>query len=186
MRSCPNCGVECSETSKFCMTCGTALTRGQASAKQEFAGQKETLTAEVPHSHAANPASDFGYEESDGEITITNLKNDEMKGDVVIPSMIGGLPVTGIGNRKDGCNTVGAFASCRGLTSVTIPNSVTSLGDRAFLGCSGLTSVTIPNSVTSIGEEAFDECDNLTIRTSRGSTAETYAKENDIKYTNTD
>ncbi|MBR6282893.1 MAG: leucine-rich repeat protein [Muribaculaceae bacterium] len=44
------------------------------------------------------------------------------------------------------------------LTSVTIGNSVTSIGDNAFYYCSGLTSVTIPNSVTSIGSEAFRYC----------------------------
>lgn len=55
-----------------------------------------------------------------------------------------------------------AFYDCSGLTSVTIPNSVTSIGRNAFYGCSGLTSVTIPNSVTSIGNEAFYWCSNLT------------------------
>ena len=55
-----------------------------------------------------------------------------------------------------------AFYGCRGLTSVTIPNSVTSIGERAFYGCRGLTSVTIPNSVTSIGERAFYGCRGLT------------------------
>ena len=51
-----------------------------------------------------------------------------------------------------------AFYDCIGLKSVTIPNSVTSIGNEAFKGCSGLTSVTIPNSVTSIGFSAFSSC----------------------------
>ena len=56
----------------------------------------------------------------------------------------------------------GAFKNCNGLTSVTIPNSVTSIGEEAFAHCRGLTSVTIPNSVTSIGDEAFAYCRGLT------------------------
>ena len=50
------------------------------------------------------------------------------------------------------------FSWCTGLTSVTIPNSVTSIGYSAFNGCTGLTSITIPNSVTSIGGFAFNKC----------------------------
>jgi hypothetical protein len=50
-----------------------------------------------------------------------------------------------------------AFSGCTGLTSITIGNSVTSIGANAFYGCSALTSITIPNSVTSIGKNAFDE-----------------------------
>jgi hypothetical protein len=45
---------------------------------------------------------------------------------------------------------------------VTIPNSVTSIGDYAFYECYDLTSVTIGNSVTSIGDDAFDSCTSLT------------------------
>ena len=55
----------------------------------------------------------------------------------------------------------GAFCDCSSLTSVTIPNRVTSIGWKAFSDCSSLTSITIPNGVTSIGEDAFGECSSL-------------------------
>lgn len=50
-----------------------------------------------------------------------------------------------------------AFLGCSGLTSITIPDSVTRIDNYAFSGCTGLTSVTIPDSVTSIGAEAFKD-----------------------------
>lgn len=81
----------------------------------------------------------------------------ELWGTVVIPVKVSynesSYSVTSIGNL--------AFSGLR-ITSVTIPNSVTSIGDWAFKGCSGLTSVTIPNSVTSIGRGAFSCCYGLT------------------------
>jgi len=55
-----------------------------------------------------------------------------------------------------------AFFECINLASVTIPNSVTSIEGYAFSGCSSLTSITIPDSVTSIGNSAFLGCSGLT------------------------
>ena len=55
-----------------------------------------------------------------------------------------------------------AFHACRGLTLVSIPEGVTSIGEGAFSYCLDLSSVTIPNSVTSIGNRAFWGCIGLT------------------------
>ena len=55
----------------------------------------------------------------------------------------------------------GAFFYCKGLTNITIPDSVTSIGYEAFYGCTGLTRITISDSVTYIGDDAFSYCMNL-------------------------
>uniref|UniRef100_UPI004056BB06 protein kinase domain-containing protein n=1 Tax=Alistipes sp. TaxID=1872444 RepID=UPI004056BB06 len=64
----------------------------------------------------------------------------------------------------DSVTTIGdrAFSSCYNLTSVNIGNSVTTIGSYAFFGCRNLTSVTIPDSVTTIGGGAFFGCTSLT------------------------
>jgi hypothetical protein len=69
----------------------------------------------------AQNAEDFETEEEDGQLTITRYTGSEK--DVCIPERINGLPVTSIGK--------GAFSGNQ-LTSVTIPNSVTSIGKWAF------------------------------------------------------
>jgi hypothetical protein len=78
----------------------------------------------------------------------------EASGDIVIASTYNGYPVAHIGGF--------AFSGCTNLTSVTIPNSVTSMGDSVFSGCTSLTSVTFLNSITGIGPQAFYGCTSLT------------------------
>ena len=55
-----------------------------------------------------------------------------------------------------------AFNNCSGLTSLTLPAGITSIGDGAFYGCSGLTSLNLPDGITSIGDYAFCGCSGLT------------------------
>ena len=51
-----------------------------------------------------------------------------------------------------------AFRYCSSLTSITIPEGVTTIEEEAFAGCSSLTSITIPEGVTEIGKSAFEDC----------------------------
>ena len=74
--------------------------------------------------------------------------------DIVIPDTYSGLPVIGIADK--------AFYGCGSLTSIIIPDSVTSIGAGAFDGCTGLTGITIPDSVVNFGDEAFPWCEGLT------------------------
>lgn len=80
--------------------------------------------------------------------------NKSCSGAVVIPSYHNGKPVTEIKNE--------GFKELNGMTSVTIPNTVTTIGFSAFQKCSSMKSVVIPNSVTRIRFEAFCSCEKLT------------------------
>jgi hypothetical protein len=91
------------------------------------------------------------YSINNETVTITGCKN-TISGDHIIPDTIEGYPVTSISNNVFNSDT---------LTSITIPDSVTSIGEGAFSYCTSLTSITIPSSVTSIGIYAFDGCTKL-------------------------
>jgi len=74
-------------------------------------------------------------------------------GDVTIPQTLGGLPVTSLATN--------AFYARTSLTGVTIPNSITNVGNCAFDSCSSLTNITIGSGVISIGGGAFGDCTRL-------------------------
>ena len=96
------------------------------------------------------------YAVSDGKASIVNEKwntpavSPSVLGELVVPSSLGGYPVTSIG--------YSAFLGCSALTGVTIPAGVTNIAARAFYGCSALARVTIPAGVTGIGWGAFEGC----------------------------
>ena len=91
--------------------------------------------------------------------TLVPKTDGKYSGDIIIPEKV---------KDNDGVEYIVAslgascFKSCRGLTSITIPSSVTSLGASCFEYCSGLTSITIPSSVTSLGASCFYDCSGLT------------------------
>lgn len=95
----------------------------------------------------------YFYAVFNGQATITYCSA-FTSGEIIIPSTLGGYPVTIIGSD--------AFRDCGNLTNITIPDSVISIGDSAFSGCSRLTSITIPDNVISIGDSAFEGCSCLT------------------------
>ena len=102
---------------------------------------------------AANaPLFDFEFILNNTAVVVTNYKYNGAAADVTIPSRYQGKPVTTIGHA--------AFFNSA-VTSVTIPDSVTSISDEAFINCPKLTNISIPNSVTYIGFSAFSSCTSL-------------------------
>ena len=130
-----------------------------------------TLGTAIAASAAAY--EDFEYSVDGDTVTITEYKGNG--GDVVIPSEIDGKKVTAIGEFAfegsdltsvtipDTVTSIGweAFRYCGSLKNVTIPDSVTDFGWAAFKGCSSLKSVTLPDSVKTISTEMFMDCDIL-------------------------
>ena len=140
------------------------------------------LTVFIASAHQillGNTFGDWTYTVSGSEATITGYSG--AGGAVEIPAVVDGIsvvkvgdgspPIFGYGNTTvtsvtipDSVTSIGdyAFSNCSSLTSITIPDSVTSIGYFAFYSCSSLTSIAIPDSVTSIGDGAFRSCTSLT------------------------
>ena len=117
--------------------------------------EKHTANIQTTNSTELTLAAEdiiYAYEENDTGITIFGFKG-ELPAQLKIPAEIDGQPVTII----DGW----IFYQCTSLSSVTIPDSVTSIGEGVFQECTSLCSVTIPNSVTRIGDCAFSQCTSL-------------------------
>ena len=115
--------------------------------------QTESGLAGAKYGTEAVDGYTWSYFVKNGGATVAAVVSPSPKGDITIPSTLGGVKVTGIGKN--------IFDHCKEVTSVTIPEGVTSIGPRAFNFCHGLKSVTIPSSVKTIGEWAFSACFQL-------------------------
>lgn len=73
--------------------------------------------------------------------------------DIIIPPIYNGLPV----------KEIFGWSNTTTIISVTLPNSIISMGNYVFKGCSNLIKIIIPDSVTTIGQDIFNECPNVTV-----------------------
>ena len=112
----------------------------------------------------------YAYEVNGGNATITKFLGPVGSAnpnfyDIKIPSELGGHPVTGLGEYSFAANPYDGHQGnplCSKIRSVTIPQSVTSIGDRAFDGCSALTTLSLGEKIKTIGNCAFENCTSLT------------------------
>ena len=122
------------------------------------------------------PSTDNGIEFVDAKVKFLCLQNWDTNGDgglsdeeaatvTDLGSVFKNSTITSFNELQyfTGLKTINnsAFSGCSTLSSIMIPNSVTSIGSSAFKNCSGLNSITIPGGVTSISNDVFDGCSGL-------------------------
>ena len=151
-----------------CLECGSKKDEASHTFEENFCTKCE---------YVIHPTEGIIYEVSEDGTYAIVVGYQGTENEMIIANRYNGLPVTAIGERAlfrcganltsvvipDSVTTIGegAFTSCISLTSVVIGDSVTSIGNYAFYYCKSLISVVIPDNVTTIGECAFNECDSL-------------------------
>ena len=138
----------------------------------EYEAHIEELKASQAPSGSTSPSALFQYTVTNGQATLTAYIGKDKAVD--IPTTVDGYPVVAIGDRT--------FLDNAALTSVTIPQGVTSIGWFAFSGCVSLEYVSIPDSVETISYGAFQNCDTqMTVSCPIGSYADRYAQSYGLK-----
>jgi len=132
---------------------------GLTSITLPFVGQKvytESDTYQYPFGYVFGTSSYTGGTATTQYYNPYNGRTGYARSTYYIPTDLKEVIITG-GNKLP----FHAFCYCTGISSVTIPNTVTAIDNYEFLGCSGLTSITIPNSVIVISNHAFNSCTSL-------------------------
>ena len=142
----------------------------------------------LPTIASAAQDGDYTYEVTNGEAVITRYAGADSE--ITIPSTLGGYPVTAIGDYAfffderlisvtipDSVTNIGqeAFSGCDKLATVTLGGGLRTVGDRAFFECFNLMAIDLPQSVTTIGSFAFSDCGKLTSATIRSGAIGSYA-----------
>jgi probable HAF family extracellular repeat protein len=135
------------------MNTNTTLSKGSSIQLNERRAARAGMLLLLLLTLPAVVQAQFTYTTNNGTITITKYTGPV--GAVTIPGMINGLPVTSIGYEAF---YNGASVGAGILTSITIPDSVTSIGDYAFAWNYTLTSATLGNGLRTIGAGAFGQC----------------------------
>lgn len=163
---CPNCSALCNEEDHFCYLCGTAL-------HQETAVQPKKGSRWIPllllilmsaaglllfFATAGNTApirADGSAEWFYVQDNVLYFEESRYTGgsELSVPGELAGQPVYAL---SEDC-----FAGCDWLTTVILPDTLTSIGDGAFYGCTALRGIYIPQRVKLIGTEAFYGCTAL-------------------------
>ena len=112
----------------------------------------EPAPAAIP-SAAAKTENGFTYVVSNGQAAVIAV-DDSVAGDVTVPAVLGGAPVTVIG--------MGAFKENGRITSVTLPDTVAQIDEQAFKGCPSLEKLSFGQGLTALPESAVADCEKLT------------------------
>lgn len=163
--------------------CNTVGNTAESSAPESAAettqpsSDEELTPAETPTDRVPDiqTSDEFKYEIIDGGAVITGYTGSSPE--VTVPDELGGAPVTEIGfyafeaqyditgvTLPDTVTLIGegAFMDCSSLESVNIPDAVSGIDRGAFVACTSLTEITLPESVQYVREEAFTACESMT------------------------
>ena len=137
-----------------------ALTPGQLSRITfvRHAGLNSDYAAALTAAGELVPGAMREYEYVVSNRTVTLTRYTGPGGNVTVPGTIDNLPVVSIGNAF---HAPTVFDAAAGMTSITLPNTITNIADWAFYSCRALTNVIVPASVRAIGSLAFVQCTNL-------------------------